>query len=136
MSFFTKRNKVLFLTHISRNMNQFSCLKFATYINCNKFSLIQVEGVGTRKQSRDALLRWQTIHPQHKCKENSIYSAPIVWGYSTAIIPPKTELTIHKTFSLPQLMQKEAKKFLGQPARRAQINLVRVPVSGFILIAM
>lgn len=117
-------------------MNQFSSLKFAVYISYNTVSLSQVEGVGTRKQSRGALLRWLTIHPQHKCKENSTYLVPIVWCYPTAIVTPNTELTIRKTFPLPQLMQKEAKKFFGQPARRPQINLVRVPVSDFILIAI
>lgn len=116
-------------------MNQFLSFKFAVYISYNTVSLSQVEGVGTRNQSQGALLKWLTIHPQHKCNENSTYSVPVVWCYPTATVTPSTELTTHKTFPLPQLMQKEAKKFLEEPAR-TQINLVRVPISEFILIAM
>lgn len=75
--FFTKGKKILFLTHIHRHMNQFSSLKFAVYISYHTVSLRQVEGVGTRNQSRGALLRWLTIHPQHSAKEIALTQYPL-----------------------------------------------------------
>lgn len=116
--FFYKRKVSIVSNTYTQKYESIFKFEICCYISYNTISLIQVEGVGTRNQSRGALLRWLTIHPQHKCKENSTYSVFIVWCYLKAIVTPKTELTIHKTLPLPQLMQKEVKKILWTTCKK------------------